>query len=42
MQNQIKMEFINININRFTSKLIAPVNASNGLHSAKTSDAVML
>lgn len=41
MQNQIKMEFINININRFTSKLIAPVNASNGLHSARTSDAVM-
>lgn len=41
MQNQIKMEFINISINRFTSKLIAPVNASNGLHSARTSDAVM-
>lgn len=41
MQNQIKMEFINININRFTSELIAPVNASNGLHSARTSDAVM-
>lgn len=41
MQNQIKMEFINISINRFTSKLIAPVNASNVLHSARTSDAVM-
>lgn len=42
MQNQIEMKFINININRFTSKLIAPVNASNGLHSIGTSDAVML